>query len=84
MTVVDVQSDKFTPKNSHVLEYGVSPLHAWIRFFEFALKVSYRIGIDKWQVRGWSDKYLASKRKTKILEKWRFISQHNLLLARYT
>jgi len=35
-------------------------------------------------IRGWSDKYLASKRTTKILEKWRFISQHNLLLARYT
>jgi len=36
------------------------------------------------ELRGWSDKYLASKRKTKILEKWQFISQHNLLLARYT
>jgi len=37
-----------------------------------------------WNLRGWSDKYLASKRKTKILEKWWIISQHNLLLARYT
>jgi len=27
-------------------------------------------------LRGWSDKYLASIRKTKILEKWRFICQH--------
>jgi len=36
------------------------------------------------EIRGWSDKYLASKRKTKILEKWRFISQNNLLLVRYT
>ena len=35
-------------------------------------------------VRGRSDKYLDHKRKTKILEKWRFISQYNLLLARYT
>ncbi|EFN86973.1 Epidermal retinal dehydrogenase 2, partial [Harpegnathos saltator] len=35
-------------------------------------------------LREWSDKYLAYKRKTKILEKWRFISQHSLLLARYT
>ena len=32
-------------------------------------------------VRGRSNKYLAYKGKTKILEKWRFISQHNLLLA---
>jgi len=51
MTVANVQSNKFTPKNSQVLEYGVSPLLAWIRFFQFVLKVSYRIGIDKWQVR---------------------------------
>ena len=35
-------------------------------------------------IRGRSDKYLAYKRETKILEKWRFISQHSLLLARYT
>ena len=35
-------------------------------------------------IRGRSDKYLAYKRKTKILEKWRFISQHSLLLAQYT
>jgi len=35
-------------------------------------------------VRGWSDKYLASKRKTKIVGKLRFISQHNLPSARYT
>jgi len=27
-----------------------------------------------WNLRGWSDKYLASKRKTKILEKWWIIS----------
>ena len=35
-------------------------------------------------IRGRSDKNLAYRRKTKILEKWRFISQHSLLLARYT
>ena len=35
-------------------------------------------------IRGRSDKHLAYKRKTKILEKWRFISQHSLILARYT
>ena len=35
-------------------------------------------------IRGRSDKYLAYKRRMKILKKWRFISQHSLLLARYT
>ena len=43
-----------------------------------------RISVDTLIVRGRSDKYAAYKRKTKILEKWRFISQHNILLARYT
>ena len=31
-------------------------------------------------IQGWSDLYLAYKRKTKILEKWRFISQHTFYL----
>ena len=33
---------------------------------------------------GRSDKYSAYTRKTKILEKWRFISRQSLVLARYT
>jgi len=41
-------------------------------------------GMKDEDIREWSEKYLASKRKTKMLEKWRFISQHNLPLARYT
>jgi len=61
---------RLTPKDSHVLEYGVSPLHAWIRFFEFALKVSYKSGIDKWQIRGPQDKEKVAARKKEI--------QHNL------
>jgi len=44
----------------------------------------YFMGLDGPMILGWSDKYSASKRKTKILKKWQFISQHNLLLARYT
>lgn len=35
-------------------------------------------------VREWSDRYLAYKRNIKFLEKWRFISQHSLLLPRHT
>ena len=35
-------------------------------------------------IRGPSDMYLDYKRKPKIFEKWRFISQHSLFLVRYT
>jgi hypothetical protein len=36
------------PVPQHNLVYGVSPLHAWIRFFECCLKISYKIDIKKW------------------------------------
>lgn len=51
------------PKN------GVSPLHAWIRFFKFVLKVSYRIGINKWHVRGPEEKEKVAARKKEIPKK---------------
>ena len=41
---------------------------------------SFRVLI-KYDLRGRSDKYLAYKRKTKILEKWRFISQDSLIFS---
>ena len=63
---VDLQSQNFVPKNSLPLEYGVSPLHAWIRFFEFVLSVSYRFGTNKWQVRGPEDKEKMAARKAEI------------------
>ncbi|XP_047139099.2 uncharacterized protein LOC124815008 [Hydra vulgaris] len=31
------------------LEYGLSTLHAWIRFFECFLHLGYKLGIKKWQ-----------------------------------
>ena len=32
-------------QGGQALCYGISPLHAWIRFFEFILHISYRIEI---------------------------------------
>ena len=45
-------------------------------------RVRLHLGSQHDKVRGRSDKYLACKRKTKVLEKWRFISQHSFVLAR--
>jgi len=59
---------------------------AWYSVF-FLSSFKFSVGdsaAECYYIRGRSDKYLAYKRKTKILEKWRFISQHSLLLARYT
>ena len=36
--------------NEEALYYGISQLHAWIRFFECLLHISYRIDIKKWKV----------------------------------
>ena len=38
------------------LEFGISSLHTWIRFFECCLHLSYRIEIEKWQIRGKDEK----------------------------
>lgn len=52
--------------------FGLSTLHAWIRFFEYFLHVSYRLDIKKWQVRGEDRAKLLSRKKT-IQEKFKTI-----------
>lgn len=45
-------------------QFGLSPLHSWIRFFEYFIHISYRLDFNAWQVR--SDKHkalLAQKKK---------------------
>lgn len=44
-------------------EFGLSPLHSYIRFFEYFIHVSYRINIKKWQVRSAEDKASVAQRK---------------------
>lgn len=65
LKTVDLKSECFQSKPG-TLCYGVSPLHAWIRFLEFVLKISYRIGINKWQIRGAKDKSIMETRKYEI------------------
>lgn len=52
--------------DSNSLQYGISPLHTWIRFFECCLHISYRITIKKWQVRSDEEKVEFTKRKKHI------------------
>lgn len=50
------------------LSYGMSTLHAWIRFMECLLHIGYRIGVDCWQMRGSEVKDKVEKRKKNIQE----------------
>jgi len=53
------------------LKFGLSILHAWIRFFECLLHLSYKIGIKKWQARGGEEKRKVLENKKRIQEKFK-------------
>ena len=55
------------PVNTHTFKYGLSVLHATIRFLECVLHVSYRMKQKAWAV----NKALISKRKKKIISRLR-------------
>lgn len=54
------------PCNPDRLGFGLSTLHAWIRSFECLLHISYRLDIQKWQVRGDIDKASVKQRSESI------------------
>lgn len=54
----------------HTLQYGISPLHAWIRFFECILHIAYRIELRTWQVRGEAQKITFRQRKLEIQKRF--------------
>ena len=57
-----------TPKSEDNLKFGTSSLHAWIRFFECCLHLSYRLETKKWQIPGEKDKEILENRK-KIIKR---------------
>lgn len=56
--------------NENSLCFGLSPLHAYIRFFEFFVHISYRLKIKKWQIRG-DDKPEFEKQKKIVQAEFR-------------
>lgn len=76
LKIEDFKTSKvFTPK-ANSLQYGLSPLHAWIRFFECIIHISYRIELEQWQMRGPKNKEIFNNRKKSIQE--RFLTQLHL------
>lgn len=59
------------PVDTDALEFGLSILHARIRFLESVLHLSYKLPIRKWQVRSDSDKAAVKERKTNIQRRFR-------------
>ncbi|XP_076292832.1 uncharacterized protein LOC143215029 [Lasioglossum baleicum] len=49
--------------NQDHVRFGLSTLHAWIRFFECCLHLSYKLGIQKWQARNHEEKEKVQERK---------------------
>lgn len=50
------------PYNPDSLDLGISPLHAYLRFHECLLHVSYKITLKKKQARGEINKKIVAKR----------------------
>lgn len=59
------------PLQEKRFEFGLSPLHCWIRFFMYLIHVSYRLGIKKWQARTPEDKQSVAQRKKYIQDQFR-------------
>ena len=48
------------------VEYGLSTLHAWIRFMECILHISYRLKFKKWSARRPEEKIIMEESKKRI------------------
>lgn len=71
LNITDYTSERFRAEDSNC-KFGLSPLHCWIRFFEFILHLGYKCEVQKWQTRSENDKLAVSKRKKNIQDAfWR-------------
>lgn len=57
--------DKSLSKTVDISKYqfGLSPLHSWIRLFEYFIHISYRLDFNAWQVRSDEHKALLAQKK---------------------
>ncbi|XP_050295677.1 uncharacterized protein LOC126735653 [Anthonomus grandis grandis] len=66
---IDLASTKDIDKSK--FRFGLSSLHAWIRFFESLLHLAYKLPIRQWQARGEDNKQKVAEQKKKIQEAFR-------------
>lgn len=59
------------PSSEEAYQYGLSPLHKWIRCFEMLLHIGYRISVEKWRVSSEADKSSVAARKKEIQDRFK-------------
>ncbi|XP_012564316.3 uncharacterized protein LOC105848674 isoform X1 [Hydra vulgaris] len=69
---------KLDNSNNLELKYGLSSLHAWIRFFEMVLHIGYKLETQKWQSRAIEDKENVMQVKKRIQTE--FMNQMGLVV----
>lgn len=65
------KSEKTAEIDEDALQFGLSILHARIRFFESILHLAYKLPVKKWQIRSQENKDIVKKRKTEIQEQFK-------------
>lgn len=66
--ILDLEPRTYDPQT---LDFGISSLHATIRFFECLLHISYKLPVKSWQVRGEENKKIVATRKNDIQKQFR-------------
>lgn len=59
------------PVDINSFRFGLSPLHSWIRFFEYFIHLSYKLDFKKWQARSEEEKALLADKKSRIQKDFR-------------
>lgn len=67
----DVASCIERPIDWSKLEFGLSPLHSWIRFYEYFIHLSYKLGTQKWRATSEDDKKHVALTKKRIQDEFR-------------
>ncbi|KAK5640044.1 hypothetical protein RI129_010855 [Pyrocoelia pectoralis] len=67
----DLLTIKQRPINTYTYSFGLSTLHAYIRFFECLLHISYRLEIKHWQIRGEQNKAKMALKKQEVIDQFR-------------
>ena len=68
--VQEFKTAEFFEPKPNTLQYGITPLHAWIRFFECIVHISYRYALCKWEIRVTSKKKILLCRKKEIQQRF--------------
>lgn len=67
----DLSNVRNREENEEAFQYGLSVLHAYIRFFEYMLHLSYRLDIETWQARTPEHKQIVLEKKQYIQTKFK-------------